>query len=130
MKRTLIVLAAVAPMLPPAPPPRARSVAPIKLTVDATEAPRKLLRAREVIPVRPGPLTLHYPKWIPGEHGPTGPIVNLAGLHFTAAGRTVPWRRDPSDMYAFHLDVPDDAHRVEAAFEYLAPDEGRFGAGP
>src|ERR1700737_2040866 len=61
----------------------------ITLSVDATEAPRKLFHARMTIPVSPGPLTLVYPKWIPGEHGPTGPIVNLAGLQITAGGRAL-----------------------------------------
>jgi predicted metalloprotease with PDZ domain len=115
---------------PPAPAGAADRSAPLTLTVDATEAPRKLIRAREIIPARPGPLTLHYPKWIPGEHGPTGPIADLAGLEFTAAGRTLPWRRDPVDMYAFHLDVPDGARRVEVELEYLAPSGGQFTAGP
>jgi len=141
MKRMLVIVVALVSMLvpaavpatgrPPAPAGAANpSAAPLELAVDATQAPRKLIQARETIPARPGPLTLHYPKWIPGEHGPTGPIVNLAGLEFTAAGRTLPWRRDPVDMYAFHLDVPDGARRVEVALEYLAPSDGKFSAGP
>ena len=93
----------------------------VTLTVDAAEAPGKLFRAREVIPVSPGPLTLSYPKWIPGTHGPTGPIINLSGMKFTASGKTLPWRRDPVDMYAFHLDVPQGATAVEASLEFLAP---------
>ena len=39
---------------------------PITLSVDLTDAPRKLLRATETIPVQPGPMTLVYPEWIPG----------------------------------------------------------------
>ena len=102
----------------------------VKLMVDATEARRKLFHAREVIPVGPGPLTLYYPKWIPGEHGPTGPVVNLSGLKFTASGETLPWRRDPVDMYAFHIDVPQGATAVEASLEFLAPTfEGGLSAG-
>jgi hypothetical protein len=81
-------------------------LSPITIVVDATDAPRKILHARLTIPVKPGPLTLFYPKWIPGEHGPTGPITDLAGLKFTAAGKTVAWRRDDVDMFAFHLEVP------------------------
>ncbi len=104
-----------------APASGAHAAPTIKITVDATEAPRKLFRAREVIPVSPGPLTLYYPKWIPGTHGPTGPIINLSGLKFTASGKTLPWRRDPVDMYAFHLDVPQGATTVEASLEFLAP---------
>lgn len=104
-----------------APVSGARPSQAIKITVDATDASRKLFRAREVIPVSPGPLTLYYPKWIPGTHGPTGPIVNLSGLKFTAGGKTLPWRRDPVDMYAFHLDVPQGASAVEVSLEFLAP---------
>ncbi len=55
--------------------------------MDATEAPRKIFHARMTIPAKPGTLTLYYPKWIPGEHGPTGPIQDLAGLKFTANGK-------------------------------------------
>ncbi len=104
-----------------APASSAHAAQTITLTVDATEAPRKLFRAREVIPVSPGPLTLSYPKWIPGTHGPTGPIADLSGLTFTAGGKTLPWRRDPVDMYAFHLDVPQGATAVEVSLEFLAP---------
>src|SRR2546421_13056716 len=66
---------------------------PITLSVDATEAPRKLFHARMTMPVSPGPMTLVYPKWIPGEHGPTGPIINLAGLKLMAGGEMSRWRR-------------------------------------
>jgi predicted metalloprotease with PDZ domain len=106
------------------------AAAPITLSVDATEAPRKLFHARMTIPVAPGPLTLVYPQWIPGEHGPTGPIINLAGLKFTAAGKTIPWRRDEVDMYAFHLEVPTGVRELEAALDFLSPSfAGGFTAG-
>ena len=102
----------------------------ITLTVDATEAPRKLFHARMTMPVSPGPLTLVYPKWIPGEHGPTGPIVDLAGLKLTASGETIPWRRDDVDMYAFHLEVPAGARELEVALDFLSPTfAGGFTAG-
>ena len=99
----------------------AETAAPIRLEVDAREAPRKILHAKLVIPAAPGPLTLLYPKWLPGEHGPTGPIADLAGLKITAAGRAVPWTRDPVEMYAFHCDVPAGASSLEVALDYLAP---------
>jgi predicted metalloprotease with PDZ domain len=103
---------------------------PITLSVDATEAPRKLFHARMTIPVTPGPLTLVYPKWIPGEHGPTGPIINLAGLKFIAGGKTIPWRRDDVEMYAFHLDVPAGVKELEASLDFLSPTfAGGFTAG-
>ncbi len=105
-----------------APAPLQRStLAPISIAVDATDAPRKILHARLMIPVKPGPLTLFYPKWIPGEHGPTGPITDLAGLKFTAAGKTIAWRRDDVDMYAFHLEVPAGANELEVSLDFLLP---------
>ena len=93
----------------------------VTLAVDATDAPRNLLHARMVLPVGAGPLTLYYPEWIPGEHGPTGPIVNLAGLKISAAGKPLPWRRDDVDMYAFHVDVPQGISSLEIALDYLGP---------
>ena len=138
MKRnpgSLLLLAAAAAVLIHshfvAAKPRAYAPSPaITLSVNATEAPRKLFHARMTIPVSPGPLTLVYPKWIPGEHGPTGPIVDLAGLKITAGGKTVPWRRDDVDMYAFHLEVPAGAKELEVALDFLSPTfAGGFTAG-
>src|SRR6184192_1613459 len=102
----------------------------ITLSVDATEAPRKLFHARMTMPVSPGPMTLVYPKWIPGEHGPTGPIINLAGLRITGGGKTIPWRRDDVEMYAFHFEVPAGAREIEVALDFLSPTfAGGFTAG-
>jgi len=95
--------------------------APITLHVDATDAPRKVLHARLRIPAGPGPLTLAYPKWIPGEHSPTGPITDLVGLKASAAGQPIAWQRDAEDMYAFHLQVPAGADAVEVALDFLLP---------
>ncbi len=94
--------------------------APLQLEVDLTEAPRKLIKARLVIPARPGALKLYYPKWIPGEHGPTGPIADLAGVKISAAGKTIPWRRDDVDMYAFHCTVPEGAEGIEVSLTFLS----------
>ncbi|MFL6414253.1 MAG: M61 family metallopeptidase [Bryobacteraceae bacterium] len=93
---------------------------PIGIAVDLTDAPRKILHARLSYPVKPGPLTLVYPKWIPGEHGPTGPIDNLAGVEFSANGKPIPWRRDDVNMYAFHLDIPPGVTTVDAKLDFLA----------
>src|SRR4029078_7580692 len=66
----------------------------IELKVDAHDAPRRLLHAKLTIPAKPGPMTLVYPKWIQGEHGPNGPINDLAGLRITAGEKNIPWQRD------------------------------------
>jgi predicted metalloprotease with PDZ domain len=101
----------------------------ISLTVDTTEAPLKIIRTHMVIPAHPGPLTLYYPKWIPGEHAPDGPIANIAGLTFTGNGKIIPWRRDLLDVFTLHLTVPQGVDHVDASFEYLEPAGGEFTAG-
>jgi predicted metalloprotease with PDZ domain len=93
---------------------------PISISVDLTDAPRKFLHAQLTIPVQPGPLTLVYPQWIPGEHGPTGPIDNFAGVTFSANGQTLAWQRDDVNMFAFHLTVPAGVSRLDAHVDFLA----------
>lgn len=91
------------------------------VSIDATDAARKIFHSHMVIPAKPGSVTLYYPKWIPGEHGPTGPIVNLAGLKFVAGGKQISWKRDSVDMNAFHIDIPQGANAVEVDLDFLSP---------
>ena len=93
----------------------------VTIALDATEAPRKIFHARMTIPTTGGALTLYYPKWIPGEHGPTGPIQDLAGLKFTANGQILKWRRDLLDGWTIHVDVPTGAASVDASLDFLSP---------
>jgi predicted metalloprotease with PDZ domain len=93
---------------------------PIRITADLTEAPRKLIHAHMTIPVKPGPLTLLYAKWIPGEHMPDGPIDNLAGVIITANGQTLRWVRDDVNMFAIHLTVPDGVSQLDVKDDFLA----------
>jgi predicted metalloprotease with PDZ domain len=93
----------------------------VTLSVDATDAPRKIFHAHLTIPATPGTLTLYYPKWIPGEHGPTGPIQELAGLRFTGNGQILKWRRDTLDGWTFHVEVPQGVSSVDAALDYMSP---------
>jgi len=95
----------------------------VKLAVDATDIDRRIFRVREEIPVAPGSLTLLYPQWLPGNHAPRGPIDKLAGLSFSANGKPVAWSRDPVEVYAFHLDVPQGATTLVAEFQFLAPQD-------
>jgi predicted metalloprotease with PDZ domain len=96
---------------------------PISLTVDATQSPLKLLHAHLVVPVQPGPLTLYFPKWIPGDHSPDGPIANLTGLKFEADGKTIPWQRDLLDVFTFHIDIPAGATSLDAAYDIIEPED-------
>ena len=105
----------------------------LNLHVDLTDLERGMFHVRESIPVRPGPLTLLYPQWLPGTHGPSGPINLLTGLMMTARGQRLAWRRDPVNMYAFHVDVPGDVDRIDLEFQFASPqssEQGRVVATP
>ena len=90
-----------------------------RLSVDATDAPRNILHSALTVPVAPGALTLVYPKWIPGNHRPTGPIQNLTGLHIKANGHELDWQRDQVDMWAFHLQVPAGVRELELSYDTI-----------
>jgi predicted metalloprotease with PDZ domain len=107
---------------------------PITLSVDLTDAPRKLLHATETLPVQPGPqpreMTLVYPEWIPGEHGPTGPIINQTGFIITTpSGDPVKWERDPVDMYSYHITVPSGVTELHIKMDFIAAQGAQFTAG-
>jgi predicted metalloprotease with PDZ domain len=103
---------------------------PIRLFVDASQAPQKILHSRMQIPVQPGPMVLYYPQWVPGEHMPDGPIINVAGLKLMAGSKELPWQRDLVDMFALHVDIPPGVTSLDADFDFLlsAPASG-FSAG-
>jgi len=100
----------------------------ISLHVDATEASRNILRSTLKIPVRPGPFTLFFPKWIPGEHTPTGPINDVVGLKLSAAGKPISWRRDDVEMFAFHCRIPDAVSELEVSFDDVSQPESTMSA--
>ncbi|WP_112381885.1 M61 family metallopeptidase [Sphingomonas carotinifaciens] len=100
----------------------------IKLDVDATDLDRAIFRVRETIPVaKAGPMTLLYPKWLPGNHAPRGEIEKLAGLVIRANGRVLPWTRDVIDVYAFHIDVPAGARQLDVEFQFISATESNQG---
>ncbi|MEN3330591.1 MAG: hypothetical protein V7638_5398 [Acidobacteriota bacterium] len=95
----------------------------IKLSIDATQAARNILHTKFIIPVRPGPLTLFYPKWIPGEHSPTGPINDLVGMKLSANGKPIAWQRDQVEMFAFHCEIPQGVSELEISFDDVSQPE-------
>src|SRR5439155_11434291 len=97
---------------------------PTELTVDLSDVARRVVHTKLTIPVTPGPITLYYPKWIPGTHGPIGPVSEQAGLRVKAAGKTIPWKRDDVDTYAFQVTVPEGATTVEATFDLVLQPAG------
>lgn len=127
------LLGAAAPGRATPDPSGAADPGTIELAVDLTDLAHRVFRVHERLPVEPGPLTLLYPKWLPGNHAPTGPLQALAGLVLRANGERVEWRRDRRDPYAFHLVVPDGATHLDIEFQFASPtarDQGRIVATP
>ncbi|MFN6981607.1 MAG: M61 family metallopeptidase [Brevundimonas sp.] len=100
----------------------------IQYRADITDLDRRIIRVRQTIPVAgPGPLTLLYPKYLPGNHADTGPIQLLAGLTVTANGQRIEWLRDTLEPYAFHLDIPAGVTSIDVAFQQLTqPDSSNW----
>jgi predicted metalloprotease with PDZ domain len=93
--------------------------APIQITADLSDAPRKLYHAEVDLPVTAGPLTLTTPRWIPGNHRPTGPVDDITGVVFSADGKVLPWRRDDIDLYEFHVTVPKGVTTLHAHLDCI-----------
>jgi predicted metalloprotease with PDZ domain len=121
----LFVLLGAPAMAQPLPPVGAAAYpGTLVLRVDATDLDRKVIRVRETLPVRPGPLVLYYPNWIPGHHSATGPLARFAGLMVRAGERVLDWKRNSVEMGAFHLDVPAGVSTLELDYQYLVPVDG------
>lgn len=111
---------------PPTPPIEAARDVPfpgtMKLFIDATDLDRRIYSIKQTIPVvKPGPMTILYPKWVPGGHSPRNSIDQVAGLTVTADGQSVAWTRDPVEVFAFHFTPPAGAKNVEVNFKLLTP---------
>jgi predicted metalloprotease with PDZ domain len=100
----------------------------IAIDVDATDLAQRIFKVKQTLPVQAGPLTLLFPAWLPGNHAASGPIDKIAGLEITANGQRLEWKRDPLDVFAFHVDVPQGASSLSMQYQYLTPtdrDQGR-----
>ena len=93
--------------------------APIRITADLSDAPRKLYHAEVDLPVKEGSLTLTTPKWIPGNHRPTGPVDDITGVVFSIDGKPIPWRRDDADLYQFHVTIPKGVTMLHAHLDCI-----------
>ncbi len=92
--------------------------APIRVELDATQAPSGLLHSHMTIPATAGTLTLAYPKWIPGEHSPGGPLSQVIRLSFSANGKPLTWNRDDLDIFVFHVNVPPNVTQIQADLDF------------
>ena len=99
------------------------------LDIDASDTVRGAYRVTQTIPVAAGArrLTVLYPQWLPGNHGPRGPLAELVDLTFTAGGQRLEWKRDPVEVYAFHVTLPEGAREVTAKFIHTSPLQGSEG---
>ncbi|HET7435548.1 MAG TPA: M61 family peptidase [Thermoanaerobaculia bacterium] len=103
---------------------------PIRVLVDATDAPRNVFRSHITLPAHEGMTRLAVAKWIPGEHGPTGPVTDVVDVRITANGAPLTWRRDPLEMFVVETNVPAKASTIDVDLTYLAPTaSGQFTAG-
>tara|TARA_R110000782_G_scaffold49622_2_gene107878 strand:+ start:10713 stop:12638 length:1926 start_codon:yes stop_codon:yes gene_type:complete len=111
--------------------PQARDIpypGTMQIEVDASDTTQRIWRVKQTIPVSSsGPLTLLYPEWLPGKHGPRGQIDKLAGLKISANGTDIGWTRSATDVYAFHVNVPEGAREIVAEFQFLNPTAGNQG---
>ncbi|MGN6375448.1 MAG: M61 family metallopeptidase [Sphingomonas sp.] len=103
----------------------------LTLDVDASDNSQGIFRVKETIPVdKTGPMVLLYPKWLPGNHSPTGQLDKLTGLTITGdKGQPIRWVRDTVDVYAYHIDVPEGVKTLNLAFQFASatsPDQGRI----
>lgn len=94
--------------------------APLRVVVDASQAPQKIYHVRVTMPASSGPFAFVYPKWIPGYHGPTGPIEGFVNLRVSANGAPLEWRRDLIDFYAFQTTVPAGATSLDVSYDIVA----------
>ena len=100
----------------------------MNLDVDLSDAARKIFKIRQSLKVEPGRVTLRYPKWIPGEHSPSGTLDGLTGIRLQGGGQRLTWRRDAVDMFSLHVQVPQGVTQLDIEFQYLSPiGGGAFG---
>ena len=105
--------------------------AELTLRIDARDVARRHLQTHETLAVKPGPLVLVYPKWIPAEHAPAGPLDSIIGLEITANGQRLVWQRNPLEMYEIAVTVPKGVDHLDIALESGLPtDGGGFSGSP
>ena len=98
------------------------------LDIDAINTAQGIFTTRETLTgVKPGPMVLLFPKWLPGNHSPSGQLDKLAGLHIRAGGKEIAWRRDPVEVYGFHIDVPAGAKKLDIDLQFISANKSEQG---
>jgi len=92
----------------------------LRVVVDASQAPQKIYHVSVDMPAREGSFAFVYPKWIPGYHGPVGPIEAVVNMRVTAGGVALAWRRDLVDPYIITTIVPAGVRELGVAFDVVS----------
>ena len=117
MRARALVIAALLTLT--AAPLAARAAAPMTLVVDAREVSRNIVHMRLDVPITGGPVRMVFPKWVPGQHAPANPVVDLVVLRGEAGGTRVTWERDPVDLFAFTFAAPKNARLLTLHYDAL-----------
>lgn len=103
-----------------------RKARPMQIVIDLRDLPRKLVHAELTLPLTSTTkdrrkVAIWYPKWVPGSHGPGGPIANIAGLKIEdSQGNLLPWVRTPGEVYRLEVEVPRHADEIRISLRYIA----------
>lgn len=98
----------------------------MQIEIDLRDLARKLVHAELTLPLTPDKkddrkIALWYPKWVPGSHGPGGPIANIAGLRIEDGdGNLLSWERTPGEVYRLEVHVPASVKQLTISLRYIA----------
>jgi len=96
------------------------STSDIQITLDATEVNRKIVHSSITINDGDNDVSLLYPKWIPGLHGPCGPISNVARFKVVDnSGAPVLWERDYADAFRFNIQGAANRYPLTVSLSYI-----------
>jgi predicted metalloprotease with PDZ domain len=123
LRKTLFLLICVGTMVGST-HQKSNAAGSMHLSIDCSKPTRGLIEAKVTIPVavtsKAGKVSLWYPKWVPGSHGPGGPIANIAGLQVhNIDGERLNWRRAPGEVYRLEVDVPPGTKEVHVSLRYV-----------
>lgn len=96
----------------------------MELRIDCSRHLRGLIESTCLIPLdavkKTRKVSLWYPKWVPGSHGPGGPIANVAGMTVCDEhGNRLSWKRTPGEVYRIDVQVPPDTSQLTVDLRYI-----------
>lgn len=103
---------------------RAAEEAAWSLEIDCQRPQRGFIDATSVIQIGLSSerqmIPMWYPKWVPGSHGPGGPIANVAGLSVQdQEGNPLEWKRTAGEVYRIEVEVPAGVQHLRVQLRYI-----------